>query len=80
MEMSNDKEKLKATKQRHVLDQLVKELGRADSRVYYLSTIEVAQLILNHIDGDSSLSEADRALVEGLSLRDIQILLSIHTE
>ncbi|MEM1174334.1 MAG: hypothetical protein AAGI27_05950 [Pseudomonadota bacterium] len=79
MDDSNDKERLKASRQRKILDRLVAELAGSDSRVYYLSTVEIAQRIETTLKtGAAGLTEAEKDLLSGLRARDIQILLSIH--
>ncbi|MEM8685632.1 MAG: hypothetical protein AAGF72_19635 [Pseudomonadota bacterium] len=78
MDDPKNKEELKSSKQRKVLDRMVAELGGLDSRIYYLSTVEIAQLIEAKLEADSGLNQAEQELMSGLSSRDIQILLSIH--
>lgn len=67
-------EDLKVERQKEVLNKMLNEVSK-QKESYYLSTIEVAEIIHNKI---SELNINDKELVESLSPRDIQILLSQH--
>lgn len=69
---------LKSVRQKALLMKIMSELSETKPSFYYLSTVEVATQIKAHIDQGNGLSRDDLALLNGLSLRDIQIILSLH--
>ncbi len=69
---------LKVTKQRELLSQILENLAKAHPDFYYLSTSDIAAALLDHVDTSAQVSLDQRALLKGLSHRDIQILLSLH--
>ena len=76
--MEEKRKDLKDSKQRKVLDNLMKELSVAHPSFYYLSTVEVAAQLHERIKNRTGIAQEDYQLVIGLSRNDIQILLSIH--
>lgn len=69
---------LEAEKQRQLIQRLVQELSRSHVDFYYRSTSEIAMLIANYAKSDAKLTQEDVALLEGLSRREIEFLLSTH--
>ncbi|MFW8595081.1 hypothetical protein [Cribrihabitans neustonicus] len=77
--MLQDKRKdLDSEKQKQLLSRLVEELSRTEMDFYYRSTTEVAALLKQYIDGKARLSAEERALLQRLSRRGIEMLLSLH--
>ncbi|MFW2541434.1 hypothetical protein ACN2XU_02245 [Primorskyibacter sp. 2E107] len=77
--MLQDKRKdLDAEKRKLLLERLLREVGRDNPDLYYRSTSDIAQLIFNHVESAAMLHPEERALVKGLSPRDIAVLLSLH--
>lgn len=69
---------LDGERQKRLLQKLVGELSRAHPEMYYLPTSEIALQIQAHIARGGGVSAEDRALLQRLSLRDIEVLLSLH--
>ncbi len=80
MKSLNDRNEDEVLKEKKVqiLEGLVAKVSTEYQDIYYLSTIEVASLVHKKINEDSELNKADQELVNELSPRDIQILLSYH--
>ncbi|MEM6538908.1 MAG: hypothetical protein AAF742_09270 [Pseudomonadota bacterium] len=78
MVLAAKREDLTVEKQKKILERLVGELSRDHIDFYYKSTIDVAYLLRDYIRGKAQLSVDERALVEPLSQRDIQLRLSLH--
>lgn len=77
--MLQDKRKdLDSEKQKQLLQRLVEELSRTEMDFYYRSTTEVAALLEQHIAKKARLTAEERALMQRLSRRDIEVLLSLH--
>ncbi len=77
--MLQDKRKdLDAEKQKDLLRRLVAEISRSDPDLYYRSTSEIAARLQKCISGEADLSADERALLERLNRRDLEILLSLH--
>jgi hypothetical protein len=66
------------TQQKRIINEVVAALNESHPSFYYLSTIEVAAEIKKYFHTASRLSVEDFELVDKLSRRDIQILLSLH--
>ncbi|MEM9059104.1 MAG: hypothetical protein AAGD13_01460 [Pseudomonadota bacterium] len=69
---------LDAEKRKKLLRRLVEELSRSNPDLYYQSTNEIARQIRQHIDESASVNKDERELMERLSQRDIEVLLSLH--
>ena len=69
---------LKSNKQLRVIEQIMLELADAHPSFYYLSTIEISNEISAYIKSSNRLNKQDLELVDSLSARDIQMLLSLH--
>lgn len=77
--MLQDKRKdLDAVKRKQLLERILGELGRDNPDLYYRSTSDIAQMLRRHMDEGARLHPEERALVDGLSPRDISVLLSLH--
>ncbi|MEM1050112.1 MAG: hypothetical protein AAGL24_28410 [Pseudomonadota bacterium] len=69
---------LDSEKRKKLIERLLVELSRSNSDLYYQPTSAIALQIKNYIDGDAQLVAEERALLEPLSQRDIEVLLSLH--
>lgn len=77
--MLQDKRKdLDSEKQKRLLHRLVEELSAAEPDLYYRPTSEIAAVLKKHIDTDSGLHTEEKKLLEKLTQRDIQVVLSLH--
>lgn len=76
--MEDKRQDLDSEKQKKLLERLVDELSRTHVDFYYQPTSEIAYLLKRHIREDAKLTSDERMLVERLSPRDIQIMLSLH--
>lgn len=68
---------LVAEKRRKLLERLVVEIGRSGQDLYYMPTSQVATYLLNYAEGDAKLNADELALLDGLSRRDIEVILSL---
>ena len=68
-----------AVKRKKLLESLVNELGRAGHDLYYTPTTQIASSLLEYAKGPAGLSADERAVLEGLSQRDVQILLGLQS-
>ncbi|SNS98687.1 hypothetical protein SAMN05421757_10517 [Tropicimonas sediminicola] len=69
---------LDTEKQKALLQRMLTELSRANPDLYYRSTSEIASYIERYVAEEASLLVEERALLERLNQRDIQILLSLN--
>ena len=69
---------LDAEKRKKLIERLVKELSRENVDLYYQSTSAIARLIKQHIDAGANLTADEKSLLDTLSQRDIEVLLSLH--
>ncbi len=69
---------LKSSKQRKLLKELLSQMSKQHPDFYYLSTSDIAVLMLEYIDQHAQLNAEQRGLLKGLSHHDIQIILSLH--
>ncbi|MGD1887601.1 MAG: hypothetical protein ACFB01_10870 [Cohaesibacteraceae bacterium] len=77
--MLKDKRKdLDSEKQKKLLQRLVEQLSQTDPDLYYRPTSQIALLLKTYIDGDARLLADERTLLQHLSQRDIEVLLSLH--
>ena len=76
--MEEKRKDLKSSKQKELIDRLVVELSQADPSFYYLSASDVANEIRATIKDRKNLSQEELLLLEPLSRRDIQLILSFH--
>ena len=77
--MEEKRKDLKSSKQRVLIKGIVDELAKTNPSFYYLSTIELAAEIKQHIHSPAALSHDDFQLVKDLKRQDIQLLLSLHS-
>jgi hypothetical protein len=74
-----EKEKdLLHNKKKEIIGKIVMILRDSDKELYYAPTIEIAEMIFQHINSDQ-LSTKDREIVADLSRDDIQILMSLNS-
>ena len=77
--MLQDKRKdLDGERQRRLLQKLVSDLSHENPNVYYMPTAGIAALLHETIKTGGRLSAEDRDLLQKLSVRDIEVLLSLH--
>lgn len=76
--MEEKRKDLINTKQKELLTKLLTKLQSEHPNFYYLSTSEIAYEILNYSKETGKLSHDEQSLMAALSLRDVQILLSLH--
>lgn len=69
---------LDAEKQRKLLQRLLAELTRSRPDLYYQTTGEIARHIKGYAGDDAVIHQEERELLERLSVRDIEVLLSLH--
>ncbi|MEM1162558.1 MAG: hypothetical protein AAGJ28_16620 [Pseudomonadota bacterium] len=69
---------LDAERQKKLLQRLLSEVSSQNPDLYYQSTSQIARQIADHITSGAVLHGDDRALMERLSQRDIEVLLSLH--
>jgi len=78
--MEEKRKDLISTKQKELLAKLLVSLQSEHPNFYYLSTTEVAYEILEYSKEYSELSREERSLITDLSMRDVQILLSLNNK
>jgi hypothetical protein len=68
--------------QKETVDQILKKLTKEDPSTYYLSAIQIAELVKSAIDREKDLDiDAEtRGKLKGLSKWDIQMLMSFHPQ
>ncbi|MEO0945974.1 MAG: hypothetical protein AAFY06_14240 [Pseudomonadota bacterium] len=76
--LQDKKSETDAERQKVLLRRLVSELSGAYPDFYYQPTSQVARLVKEHISGGKALNADERKLMDPLSTRDIEVLLSLH--
>lgn len=76
--LQEKREDLDSEKRKKLLQRLVSDLSRSNSDLYYQSASEIARQIRSHIRDGAGLNADERALMEPLGQRDIEVLLSLH--
>jgi len=76
--LQDKKSETDAERQKVLLRRLVSEVSRENPDLYYQPTSQVARLIRDRIAGGRSLNQEERALMQRLSSRDLEVLLSLH--
>ena len=69
---------LVAEKRKKLLQRLVEELSHTDMDFYYRPTSAIAARIQQYADNEAGLIAEEKALLAGLTQRDIEVLLSLH--
>ncbi len=69
---------LDSEKQKKILMRLVEALSQLDPDLYYRPTSDIALHLEKYIRGDAKLTSDERSLMERLSRRDLEVLLSLH--
>ncbi|MEM6303297.1 MAG: hypothetical protein AAF744_01160 [Pseudomonadota bacterium] len=69
---------LTAEKQKKLLTRLVSELSAKHGDLYYQPTSAIAMLVKGYIEKDAGLNADEHALVDHLSQRDLEVLLSLN--
>ncbi|MEM7596876.1 MAG: hypothetical protein AAF382_04205 [Pseudomonadota bacterium] len=77
--MLQDKRKdLDGERQKRLLQKLVSDLSHENPNVYYMPTAGIAALLHETIKTGGRLAAEDRELLQRLTSRDIEVLLSLH--
>ncbi|MEM8872402.1 MAG: hypothetical protein AAGB10_08810 [Pseudomonadota bacterium] len=76
--LEDKRQDLDSEKQKKLLQRLVTELSRSEIDLYYQPTSVIALQIKQYIDDGAELFAEERALLNRLSQRDIEVLLSLH--
>lgn len=76
--LQDKRNELDAEKQKKTLTRLVTALSETNPELYYQSTSEIAGLLKDTIEEGKSLNGEERQLLQRLSLRDIEVMLSLH--
>lgn len=74
----DERKELDAERRKKLLRRIVDDLTRSRPELYYQSTSEIARQITEVIQSGGRLAADDRALLQKLSQRDIEILLSLN--
>ncbi len=69
---------LDVEKQRKLLQRLLAELTRSRPDLYYQTTGEIARHIKDYTGDGTIIHSEERDLLDRLSIRDIEVLLSLH--
>lgn len=76
--LQDKKSETDAERRKVLLHRLLSELSQTNPEMYYQSTSQVSRLLKDHISDGKSLNGDDRKLMEPLSCRDLEILLSLR--
>jgi hypothetical protein len=76
--MEEKRKNLISSQQKRIISEAIAALNESHPSFYYLSTIEIAAEIKKYFHAVGRLSVEEFELVNKLSRRDIQILLSLH--
>lgn len=76
--MKEKRTDLDGERQKRLLQKLVSILSHENQDVYYMPTAGIAALLHEAIKTGGRLNAEDRALLQRLSVRDIEVLLSLH--
>ena len=76
--MEEKRKDLKSVKQKEIIDRLVGVLNNADPGFYYMAASDVAHEIRRLVKAKKHLNQDEFLLLEPLTRRDIQLILSFH--
>ena len=76
--LQEKRDDLSSEKQKRLIQRLLNDLTRSRPDLYYQATTEVARHIREHISDGAVMTAEERALLEQLSVRDIELMLSLH--
>ena len=76
--LQEKRDDLAVEKQKRLLQRLLNDLTRSRPDLYYQATTEVARHIREYVSEGAAMTAEERALLEQLSVRDIEVLLSLH--
>lgn len=76
--LQDKKAETDAEKQKALLRRIASALSQENPDLYYQPTSQVARLIHGYISDGGKLNSDERKLMQGLSSRDLEILLSLH--
>lgn len=65
------------SKRKDLINKILGELSEEHRDLYYLPTVEISAMIQERVTSNK-LNQEEKELLEGLSLQDIQVLLSHH--
>ncbi|MFW2587446.1 hypothetical protein [Sagittula sp. SSi028] len=69
---------LDAERQKRLLQRMVAELSGAHPDIYYTATTDIAAMLQQDIAEGRGLNQDERALMQRLTRRDIEVMLSLH--
>lgn len=78
--LEDKRENLESARQRRLLDDLVSHLSHEDPNIYYMPTSGIAALLYEAIKSNTvpDLNQEKQELLKRMSLRDIEVMLSLH--
>ena len=76
--LQDKKSETDAERRKALLRRLLSDLSRSNPELYYQSTSQISRLLKDHISDGKSLNGEDRRLMEPLTCRDLEVLLSLH--
>ncbi len=76
--LEENRKDLDAEKQKKTLLRLIEVLSASDPDLYYRPTSDIAAYLEKYIRKNARLTAEERALMERLSRRDLEVLLSLH--
>ncbi len=76
--LQEKRDDLSSEKQKRLVQRLLNDLTRSRPDLYYQATTEVARHIREYIVDGTDIAAEERALLEQLSVRDIELMLSLH--
>ena len=76
--LQDKKSETDAERQKVILTRMVEELSREQPDLYYQSTSQIAQTIQARVAEGKTLNGDERKLMDGLTARDISVILSLH--
>ena len=76
--MKDERKDLDAERRKKLLQRILSDLTHSRPDLYYQSTSEIARQIAEMIKSGGRLAADDRALLQRLTQRDIEVLLSLN--
>lgn len=74
------KEDLRKDQQKRAINHVLEKVAQDDPSTYYLSGIQIAEVVKKAVDEKKYLDEEGHDLLKNLSKWDIQMLMSFHPE
>lgn len=76
--LQDKKSETDAERKKVLLRRLLSDLSEANPDLYYQPTSAIARLLKDQISSGKMLNADDRKLMEPLSSRDLEVMLSLH--